>query len=73
MSAEARPAHVCADEYAASVLARSLPSRHAQVLDRRLESHVDPEVAAVLLTEQLGGRAAAFRWATALLAEVGAR
>lgn len=71
MTIEARPAHVCADEYAAAVLAH-FPSRHAQVLDRRLELHEDPEVAALMLTEQLG-RAGAYRWCVALLAEVGAR
>lgn len=63
-------AAVTADGYAAGTLDRWLRTRE-RALGGRLVLHRDTERAAELLAEALGGRAAAYRWAVALVAEVG--
>lgn len=58
-----------ADNYSAARLAE-----HLSASDRAAETltlHVDPEAAAEDLRAAVGGRAAAYRWAVALIAEVG--
>jgi len=70
-----RPADVVADDYSAVKLAEHLA--HAKFSAPKIYGAVnftlraDPEAAAEDLRVAVGGRAAAYRWAVALVAEVG--
>jgi hypothetical protein len=64
-----RPAGVTADGYAAGTLAKWTASRERVAGGIRV--HRDPEVAAAMLAEALGGRECAYRWLVATLGEVG--